>query len=119
MATEGPRSSAHATRGSAWASVLASRTGVHYGWIVVTITFVVLLAVAGLRALPAVFIKPLEIELGWDRASISLAIALSWIVVGLAGPFSGWLIDRVGPRLAMILGLALTIVGTAPTSPPP
>ena len=101
-------------RGSAWASVLASRAGLHYGWIVVTITFVVLLVVAGLRALPAVFIKPLELELGWDRASISLAIALSWIVVGLAGPFSGWLIDRVGPRLAMILGLALTIVGTAP-----
>lgn len=113
-AAEAPRSSAHAPRGPAWAPALASRTGFHYGWIVVAITFIVLLVAAGLRALPAVFITPLELELGWDRAGISLAVAVSWIVVGLAGPFSGWLIDRVGPRHTMVAGLALTIVGTAP-----
>jgi MFS family permease len=113
-AAEGPRRTfAHMPSGSAWASVLASRAGIHYGWIVVAITFVVLLVTAGLRALPSVVIKPLESEFGWDRAGVSLAIAVSWIVVGLAGPFSGWLVDRVGPRLAMILGLALTVVGTA------
>lgn len=101
------------TSGAPWAVNLAARAGVHYAWIVVGITFLVLLVVAGLRAIPAVVIKPLEFEFGWDRAGISLAIAVSWVVVGLAGPFSGRLMDRVGPRLAMILGLALSIVGTA------
>lgn len=91
---------------------LAERFGVHYGWVIVALTFLVLLVSTGVRSLPAVVIKPLEAEFGWDRASLSMAVAVSLITLGLAGPFAGRLMDRFGPRLVMIGGLALTVIGS-------
>src|ERR1700687_3296175 len=60
----------------------------HYGWIVAAITFVTLLAAAGIRATPGVLIVPLEQEFGWTRASISLAVSGNLGLHGLLGPFS-------------------------------
>ena len=89
------------------------RHGIYYGWIVVAVTCVTVLVGAGLRQVPAVVIKPLEAEFGWDRASISLAIAVSLIAYGLGSPFSGRLIDRFGPRTVTLWALGLTLVGAA------
>ncbi len=86
----------------------------HYAWIVVGITFLVLLASAGVRAAPGVLIKPLEGEFGWDRASISLAIAVSILAFGFGAPLSGGLIDRFGPRRVMLGGIVLIVIGLAP-----
>src|SRR5215212_5964099 len=89
------------------------RHRIYYGWIVVAVTCVTVLVSAGLRQVPAVVIKPLEAEFGWDRASISLAIAVSLIAYGLGSPFSGRLIDRFGPRTVTLWALGLTLVGAA------
>lgn len=94
------------------AAALARRSGVHYAWMVVGLTFAVLLVAAGLRTLASILIVPLEGEFGWDRASLSLAVAISWVAGGLSSPFSGKLVDRFGPRGVMIGGLVLTLIGT-------
>jgi len=86
----------------------------HYAWIVSAITFTVLLVAAGVRTAPAVFIKPLEAEFGWSRASISLAVALSLFAFGLGGPLGGGLVDRWGPRKVMLGGLSLIALGLGP-----
>jgi MFS family permease len=44
------------------------------------------------------FIKPLNQEFGWDRASISAAGGLGAISSAIAIPFVGWLIERWGIR---------------------
>ena len=44
------------------------RGRVHYAWIVVAVTFLMMLTVAGIRSTPGVLIVPLEQEFGWDRA---------------------------------------------------
>lgn len=85
-----------------------------YAFLIVLITFVVLLAAAGVRAAPGVLIKPLEAEFGWDRASISLAIAVSILAFGLGAPLSGGLIDRFGPKKVMLGGLVLIVGGLVP-----
>jgi len=95
------------------AATLAARSGVHYAWMIVGLTFAVLVVAAGLRTLATVLIVPLEGEFGWDRASLSFAVAISWVMGGLASPFSGKLVDRFGPRGVMIGGLLLTTVGVA------
>jgi hypothetical protein len=43
----------------------------HYAWAVAAVTFVTLLATAGVRATPGVLIVPLERELGWSRGTIA------------------------------------------------
>src|SRR3989442_1395068 len=79
----------------------------HYAWVVAAVTFVALLAAASVRAAPGIFITPLEGEFGWDRASISFAVAISLITFGLGGPIGGTLVDRVGPRRALLGGLGV------------
>ena len=85
-----------------------------YAFLIVAVTFVVLLAAAGVRAAPGILIKPLEAEFGWDRASISLAIAISILAFGLGAPLSGGLIDRFGPKRVMLGGLVLIVGGLVP-----
>ncbi len=92
----------------------APATRVHYAWVIVGITFLALLVAAGVRAAPGILIKPLEAEFGWDRASISLAVAISILTFGLGGPLSGSLVDRFGPRRVMLGGLLVVGVGLLP-----
>ena len=79
----------------------------YYGWVVVAVTALTLLVSAGVRSAPGVMIHPLEMDLGWSRTAISFAVSLGLLLYGLAGPFAGWLMDRFGPRLMMLAGLAL------------
>jgi sugar phosphate permease len=85
-----------------------------YGWIIVAVTFAALLVSSGIRTAPSVIIKPLETEFTWDRASISLAVAVSLFAFGFGGPIGGSLVDRFGPRRVMLGGLALTGLGLLP-----
>src|SRR5258707_3871853 len=48
------------------------------------------------------FIKPLNQDFGWDRASISAAGGLAAISSAIAIPFVGWLIDRWGIRPVLL-----------------
>lgn len=89
---------------------------IYYGWIVVGITALTMIVAAGVRAASGVLIKPLEDDLGWSRASISLAISIGLILYGFAGPLGGSIMDRFGPRRAMLLGLGLTLASTAVTA---
>src|SRR5438045_3773617 len=58
---------------------------IHYAWIVAAVTFLILLATAGVRASPAILMVPLEHELGWTRAAISGASAINIALFGLLG----------------------------------
>lgn len=87
---------------------------IHYAWIIVAVTFLVLLFAAGVRTLPSVIMKPLEAEFGWDRSSISFAVAISLFAYGFGGPLSGALVDRFGPKRVMLAGLTLTALGLTP-----
>jgi MFS family permease len=89
---------------------------VHYAWVIVAVTFVAIFASSGLRSSFGVFVKPLEAEFGWDRATISGVAALSMLLYGLAQPFVGRLVDRYGTRAVMtgsLLVLGLSALGTA------
>ncbi|HEX7874801.1 MAG TPA: MFS transporter [Sphingobium sp.] len=80
---------------------------IHRAWLVLAIAFLALLVSAGLRSAPGVMIRPLELGLGWDRASISFSVAIGILFYGLTGPFSAALTQRIGIRTVMIGGLLL------------
>jgi len=94
----------------------AAAPRVHYAWIVAGITFVTLLAAAGIRATPGVLIVPFEHEFGWTRATISLAVSVNLILYGLMGPFSAALVDRLGARTTMICAMVILGIGVSLTS---
>jgi sugar phosphate permease len=83
----------------------------HYAWIVAGVTFLALLASAGIAATRAVLVLPLEREFGWDRATISLALSINLLLFGLCGPFAGALMLRFGLRRVMLA--ALSVLATA------
>jgi sugar phosphate permease len=92
---------------------LTSRFGIHYGWLVVFVIFLVLLTSAGIRNIPGLVIVPLEKEFEWTRSAISFAIAVSILMYGLGGPFSGRLITRFGPMRLLVGALTISAIGTA------
>src|SRR5205809_745167 len=92
------------------------RGRVHYGWIVVGVTFVTLLAAAGIRSAPGVLMIPLEREFGWTRATVSFAVSINLFLYGLSGPFIAGLMDRLGIRRVMVTSLALVATGVALTT---
>jgi MFS family permease len=83
----------------------------HYGWIVAGVTFLALLAAAGVRSSPGVFIVPIETEFGWSRTTVSAAIAINLLLYGLLGPFAAAFMDRIGIRATAIIAFAIMAVG--------
>lgn len=88
---------------------------IHYGWIVVGVTFLVLLVASGVRGAPGVLIVPLEREFGWTRAGISLPISIGLLFYGIVGPFSAAFIDRFGIRIVVLAALGMLLIGFVPT----
>src|SRR2546428_2970003 len=85
----------------------------HYAWVILAVTCLTVVLTAGVTAVPAVLIHPLEVAFGWDRAAIALAVSINVFLYGLAGPFAGRLMLRVGPRRVMLCSLLLIASGVA------
>jgi MFS family permease len=94
----------------ALAAALADRK-VHYGWVVVGVTFLTLLVTAAAMGTPGVLIVPLEHEFGWSDAQISSALALRLLLFGLFGPFAAAFMNRFGVRRVIVCALALISAG--------
>jgi MFS family permease len=60
-----------------------------------------------------VFIKPLETEFGWDRASISFGLTLCALCSALSLPIAGSLMDKFGVRPVMLTSIILFAVNVA------
>ena len=87
-----------------------------YGWVVVAVAAVVVLVTAGVRSAPGAFLLSMTDEPGWSTASVSFAAAAGLVVFGLAGPFSGWLMGRVGVRTVVLASLVVTGIALLATS---
>lgn len=92
------------------ASALARR-GIHYGWLVVAVTFLTMLVTAGAVGAPGVLLLPLRREFGWSTAAISSALATRLLLFGLMGPFAAAFINRYGVRSVALIALGLICAG--------
>ncbi len=82
-----------------------------YGYLIVIISFIVMMAILGLHTSFGIFFKPIIAELGWTRAVTSGAYSLSQIMHGVLGVAMGWLNDRAGPRVVISLCGLLSAMG--------
>jgi predicted MFS family arabinose efflux permease len=90
-----------------------ARRGIHYGWAVVAVTFLTMLATAAAMGMPGVLLLPLKGEFGWDLGAISGALALRLLLFGLVAPFAAALMQRYGMRTVVASALGVIVVGLA------
>src|SRR5919199_6663575 len=88
-----------------------ARRGIHYGWVMVGVTFFVAVSSAGALGVLGAFLLPLQREFGWETASISGALALRLLLFGLMAPFAAAILQRYGLRRTVALALALVVTG--------
>lgn len=89
------------------------RVRLFYGWVIVATVAVTLAASSGARFAFGVFLKPVAESRAWDRAALSLAIAISMVLGGLLQPLAGTVVDRLGARIVGATGMALIGVSFA------
>ncbi len=88
------------------------KPGLFYGYVIVAAGILVSILLVGAYTSFSVFFKPMSSELGWIRATTSVAASLSALVVGLAGIATGRLTDKYGPKVVFITCGLFTGVGT-------
>ena len=83
-----------------------------YGWVIVTFALIV----NGLSSGPVwsgvgVWIKALELHFGWSRAQLTGAFSMAQLEGSIIGPLMGYLIDRLGSRRMVLIGMIITGLG--------
>ena len=84
---------------------------VHYAWVIVAVASLMRLSTSSFRSSQAILIPELVRTFGWSYGAVGGGFALQWVISGLAGPPAGWMGDRYGVRLTMVVGSVLFIVG--------
>lgn len=85
---------------------------VYYGWWIVAACFVIGFYGGGavFFGFTAIF-EPIAREFGWSYAQVALAASIRGMEVGLMAPIVGILIDRIGPRKLMSVGMVIAALG--------
>ena len=94
---------------SNWLSAALARRNIHYGWVMVGVTFLTALVSAGAVGAPGVFIVPLQKEFGWSTAQISSALSIRFVLFGLMAPFAAALMNRYGLRNVTLSALLVVV----------
>lgn len=89
-----------------------TKGGIFYGWWLVGIAAIVMIlsVVPFFHSMTAWFVV-LERQFGWNRTQLSLAFSLSRVEGGILGPLEGLLIDRLGSRRMVLIGLTIMAGG--------
>src|ERR1700685_3297303 len=95
---------------SALAAAL-ERRNIHYGWVIVAVTFLATIVTAAAMSTPGVLIVPLQQEFGWNTEQISSALALRLMLFGLFGPFAAAFMNRYGVRAVVVSAVILISAG--------
>ena len=85
---------------------------IFYGWWIVVLGALIQAVGAGILVHSfTVFFLPLKRDLGVSRAAVSLLFGAARLEGGAEGPLVGYLIDRFGPRLLLVIGACLAGIG--------
>jgi len=95
------RNTAHRTLTRLWRSPV---------FVLVTASLIVFTAF-GIRQSFGLFMRPITLDLGWGRETLSMTLATQQLMMGLAAPFAGALADRWGAPRTVALGGALFAAG--------
>ena len=87
-----------------------SRQGIHYGWVMVGLTFLVSICTSAASSLPGVLIVQMTEEFGWSRSAIAGAMGVMFCLFAIMAPFAGALMIRYGLRRVVTAATALAVI---------
>jgi MFS family permease len=93
-----------------FAKLFAGR--MHYGWVVLAVMFSASMAGVGVRAAPGVMIVPLQHAFGWDVSTISAAVSINIILLGVTGPFLTGLTEVIGLKRTILSCMVMLMAGS-------
>ncbi|WP_413310057.1 MFS transporter [Bacillus sp. 1P10SD] len=85
---------------------------IHYGWIILAVSFIGVLAAQGLRYSFGAFMTPWENEFSASRGTVSAISFISFLIFAISQPFIGKLIDQYGIKRIFVYSIILLGVTT-------
>jgi MFS family permease len=82
-------------------------------WTAARVTLAILSLVYGSTLIIVVGLKAIETDLGVPRSVMALAGVVTWIGTGSGGIAMGWLADRIGIRISVMIGAVMVATGLA------
>src|SRR6476659_2956323 len=64
----------------------------------------------------SLFLQPMAQAIGWSRIGVSSAATVNWLCMGVGAFLWGWLSDRYGTRLVVLIGGVLLGLGLVTAS---
>jgi MFS family permease len=82
-----------------------------YGWLIVCVVFASMGIGVNARTAFSLLFPPILDEFGWERAATAGAFSFGFLVSAVMSPLLGRMMDRLGPRAVMELGVVLMTAG--------
>ncbi len=79
--------------------------------VVLVLATIVIFISSGTRQSFGLFLRPITMDMGWGRESLSFAFATQSLMIGITAPFAGAIADRFNPVLVIVASGALYTVG--------
>lgn len=95
---------------------MPNRLRISQGWLVVASVTLILTATSGARFLYGVVLKPVSEQFGWSRADLTVAVVINMIVLSACQPVIGAVVDRIGSRKILVLGVVGLAIALVPIS---
>ncbi len=85
--------------------------GLFYGWLIVGVGAVTQFFNGVVSQGFSTYLSPLEKEFGWSKAALAGPRSAVSVENSILGPLEGFLVDRFGPRFAVMIGIFLMGLG--------
>ncbi|HVZ09161.1 MFS transporter [Rhodopila sp.] len=83
----------------------------YFGWVIIGVAFVTMAIGVTARTAFSLLLPPLIQEFGWDRGEVAGAFSFGFLVSAFLSPIAGRMMDRQGPRVVILAGVALMSSG--------
>ena len=84
-----------------------------YRWLQLVAGIICMVMIANLQYGWTLFVNPIDQKYHWGRAEIQVAFSIFVLTETWLVPFEGWLVDRFGPKIIVLLGGVLVGIAWA------
>src|SRR5262245_15259114 len=87
--------------GAPWPRTAGASIKLYYGWVIVGAGMLITCVGFGTTMSLGVFLEPMTTATNWSRTGVSTAATVTFLAMGVASFFWGWMFDRFGARVVV------------------